>query len=158
MKKGFTLIEFLIYLALTGMVVAMGIQLFSLAQDAIKFSQAQAEFERNLNFIETTLSYWIRQASGILSLTSTSLELSVDNPSFNPTKFRHHEQNLEISQGASGNWQPLNSSNVKVIKVVFEKTSYPSSPPLISFEIEVKGRIKGKEITRIIKSTVGLRK
>ena len=157
MKKGFTLIEFLIYLALTGMVVAMGIQLFSLAQDAIKFSQAQAEFERNLNFMEETLSYWIRQASGILSLTSTSLELSVDNPSFNPTKFRHHEQNLEISQGTSGSWQPLNSSNVKVTKIIFEKTG-SSSSPLISFEIEVKGRIKGKEITRIIKSTVGLRK
>lgn len=156
MRKGFTLIEFLIYLAITGMVVAMGIQLFSLTQDAIKFSQTQAEFERNLNFMEETLSYWIRQASGVSEVSSSSLELMIDNPSFNPTKFRHHEQNLEISQGASANWQPLNSSNVKVIKVIFEKTS--SSPPLISFEIEVKGRIKGKEITRTIKSTVGLRK
>jgi len=156
--KSFTLVEFLIYLSLISIIFVAGIQLLLPIQDAVKFSQAQAEFERNLNFMEETLSYWIRQASGILSLTSSSLELSIDDPSFNPTKFRHNDQNLEISQGPSSNWHPLNSSNVKVTKVVFEKLTEPSSPPLIRFEIEVRGKIKGKEITRILKSTVGLRK
>lgn len=156
--KSFTLVEFLIYLALIGIIFVAAIQLFSIAKDTIEVSQTQAEFERNLNFIEETLSYWIRQASEISQLTSTSLELIVNNPSFNPTKFRHHNQNFEISQGPSENWQPLNSSDVKVTKVVFEKVELSFSPTLISFEIEAKRRIKEKEVTRIIKSTVGLRK
>ena len=156
--KSFTLVEFLIYLSLISIIFVVGIQLLPPVQDAVKFSQAQAEFERNLNFMEETLSYWIRQASGISEFSSSSIGLIIDNPSLNPTKFRHNNQNLEITQGSSSNWHPLNSSNVKVTKVVFEKRTNPPSPTLISFEIEVKGEIKGKEITRTIKSTVGLRK
>ncbi|MCD6085450.1 hypothetical protein J7J41_00435 [bacterium] len=156
--KSFSLIEILIYSVLVSIILLTAFQIFSPIQDTAKFSESQSEFERNFNFIENTLSYWIRQADSVININPTYLELAMSDISNNPTKFRLLGDNLEISQGSPDNWQVLNSSNVKVSRLLFEKIEVSPYPPLISFEIELKGKIKGKEITRTIKSTVGLRK
>ena len=156
--KSFSLIEILIYSVLVTIILGVAFQIFSPIQEVAKFSESQSEFERNLNFIENTLSYWIRQADSMASISPTYLELTMSDASVNPTKFRLSGDNLEISQGSPDNWQILNSSNVKVSQLSFEKIETSPYPPLISFEIKLKGKIKGKEITRTIKSTVGLRK
>ncbi len=156
--KSFSLIEVLIYSVLVSIILLTAFQIFSPIQDTAKFSESQSEFERNFNFIENTLSYWIRQADSVININPTYLELAMSDASNNPTKFRLSGDNLEISQGSPDNWQVLNSSNVKVSRLLFEKIEVSPCPPLISFEIELKGKIKGKEITRTIKSTVGLRK
>jgi len=158
MKKAFSLIEILIYSVILALVVTALLQIFLPIQNVSQFSNVEAEFERNLTFIETTLSYWIRQAEDIVSVSNGYLELKMPQASLDPTKFRLSGTNIEISQGSPDNWQILNSSKIKILELSFEKVHYSSLPPLVTFQIKASASLKGKEITRTIKTTVGLRK
>ncbi len=153
--KSFALIEILIYSMISTLIILGVLSFFTPFQNIMFSSGAQTEFERNFAFIANTLSYWIRQAQNASVPTPQELDLILPTSSsaLSPTKFRLNNFNLEISQGTPDNWQPLNSSKLKIISLNFEITG----TNLISINLQAQSVVEGKQIVRTFRTSVGLR-
>lgn len=162
---GFTLVEFLIYILIVGVLLLVLAQFgFRVVNDRAR-TIAQREVEQNLRFSIEEITKEIRAASGINSPsfggTSTALSLAMDTPAKNPTVFVSSESILTKQEGGSP-VMPLTSSQVKVTGLIFTNTSYGGSPGNVNVAITIEyknpsGRIEYSD-TISFSSSASLRK
>ena len=123
-EDGFTFIELILYIALVSIFIG-GAVLFAwdIIYGRVK-SGVQQEVSQNLRLASKRIVYEIRNASGINSVTPSSISLIMDDSSRNPTVFDLSNGRLRIGYGSGGgcsttNPCPLTSNEVSVANLVF---------------------------------------
>lgn len=125
---GFTLIELIIYIALVSIFIS-GAILFAwdIIYGRVK-SGVQREVTQNLRLASKRLVYEIRNASGINSVSTSTISLVMDDSDRNPTVFDVSGGRLRIGYGSSGgcpttNPCSLTSDEVTVTNLAFTDLS-----------------------------------
>ena len=140
MKKGFTLIEFLIYIAIVGSILVLMTGFFwNIVFGSVKENSYQ-EIQQNGRFAMTKITQEIKKANEINNpLPGNSadfLSLAMANPDFNPTIFDLNEGELRITQGTTGSFE-LTTDRVIVSNLLFTNLSYPDTPGTIRIEMRI---------------------
>ena len=139
-ESGFTLIELILYIALVSIFVS-GAILF--AWDSIYGqvkSGVQQEVSHNLRLASNRIAYEIRNATGITTVSASSLELSTDEAERNPTIIDLNSGTLRIGYGVGGDCPTsapcaLTSDTVTVTDLTF--TDLSSSPDSLNVEFSL---------------------
>ena len=140
MEKGFTLIEFIIYIGIV-VVFLLGAINFGLEiiYGNIK-AQAIREVQQNARFAMEKMARIIEEASAINSPVpgnlTNSLSLEMKNPSLNPTIFNVSDNKLRITQGTKGSYE-LTGDRVIVTNLQFTNLSYAETPGTVRIEIKI---------------------
>jgi len=123
-QGGFTFIELLLYLAIvTIMMTALIPFAWNTIESGVKSSTEQEVFS-NARYISEQIAYQIRNASGINSVSATSISLVTAISSTNPTVIGLSGSSLTMKQGV-GSPINLNSQNASISALTF--TNYTSS-------------------------------
>ncbi len=164
-KKGFTLVEFLLYLSIFATILSLaGGFLWNIIFGNIKSGSYQ-EVQQNGRFALLKISQEIKRATGInspsIGSSSNTLSLEMASPSLNPTTFDVADGKLRITQGISGPYE-LTSDSVTVTNLQFTNLSYQNTPGTIRIEINVEHKNPENrneyEASIDLKTTVSLEK
>ena len=123
-KTGFTLIEIILYIGILSLILTSLIEFSWLIIYSFTKSNTQQELNSNLRLVTNRLVYEIHNATGINSISSTSLSLSNSDPTRNPTIFSLTGNSANIGYGHSGlcpitNPCALTSSNIFISNLQF---------------------------------------
>jgi type II secretory pathway pseudopilin PulG len=134
MKKGFTLVETLLYLAILSLVViALSSFMFLSYTSRIK-SAVIAEVEQQGSQTMNLISQTIRNSAAISQPSSgssaSSLNLTQYNGTLSPTIFSQFGSTLQITEGASSA-VGITSNRVVVSNLSFQNLSRPNTPGII---------------------------
>src|SRR5216683_810448 len=117
-QKGFTFVETILYVSIVSIILTA---LIPFAWDIIETgsqSAVQQEVSSNARYISEEIKYQIRNASGINSVTSSSISLSETISAINPTVITWTAPNITIKQGAGSTIQ-LNSNDTNISSFTF---------------------------------------
>lgn len=139
---GFTLIELLLYIGIVSIVLT-AVVLFSwdIIYGRVR-STIQLEVNQNSRLVAERITYEIRNASGIQSLSSNELILNHDDSSRNPTRIILSSETIFLGYGSTGDCPqndpcPLTSDSVRASSLEFtDFSSGDSSHIHFSFTIE----------------------
>lgn len=139
-NSGFTLIEFLIYIAILAVVVTLIIGFFlDIILGNIKETSYQ-EVQQNARFILTKISQEVKKATGINSPnpgeSASALSLAMASPSSDPTLIDVIEGKLRLTKGISAP-QELTTDLVEISNLRFTNLSYPDTPGTIRIEMTI---------------------
>ncbi len=122
-ERGFTLIELILYIALITIILSALVPFaWNSVELGVKSATAQ-EVNANARYITERIKYEIRNATGINSVSATSLSLATSTPGTNPTVIDLSGGNIRIKQGV-GSAVAINSSNTVITLLTF--TNYSS--------------------------------
>lgn len=140
MKKdnGFTLIELILYIAILVTVLSALLPFAWNAVESGAKSMVMQEVTSNARLISERIKLEIRNASGINSLTPTSLSLATLIPATNPTIIDLVPGNIRIKQGA-GVATNLNSTHTRVSSLNFVNlTSVDTKSKHVQFSLTLE--------------------
>lgn len=101
-QRGFTLIELILYIALVSIFMGGSILfVWDVIYARVK-STVQLEVSQNLRLASQKISYEIRNANGLNSLTASSLSLSSSDPARDPTVFDIAGDRVRVGYGSGG--------------------------------------------------------
>lgn len=123
MQKGFTIIEFLIYIVILAIAIAgMGLILSNIFRVGVRADIVQ-EVSHNGRFAIQRIGQAVRESSGIIEpeTEGNKLELSFEDRAKDPTIFDVSEGKLRITEGGEESY--LTTSRVVINKLVFKKVS-----------------------------------
>jgi prepilin-type N-terminal cleavage/methylation domain-containing protein len=134
MKKGFTLIEIMVYVAIIGLVVITFVNFSLSVADAGSKAYVEQEVQANARLALDIFRQRVMAANGINIGTSIfgsdpgTLSLSMANGTINPTIFSLSSDNgsLQIAEGV-GSPIALTSNRVKVTNLVFTNLTSPNN-------------------------------
>ncbi|HWY79470.1 MAG TPA: hypothetical protein VNW29_03870 [Candidatus Sulfotelmatobacter sp.] len=132
-EKGFTFIEAILYVSILSLILTA---LIPFTWDIIETGSQSAieqEISSNARYISEQIKYQIRNASGINSVSSSSISLSETINALNPTVITWTAPNVTIKQGTGATIQ-LNSNNTNISNFTFtNNTSGDNATKNISF-------------------------
>ena len=167
MKKGYTLIEVIIYLGIVSMViVAFIVFVFSISDPSSK-TYVVSEVQANMRIASNLIAQKIRASTGINIASSTFdvdpgvLSLQMASSTLNPTVFSLSADNgiLQITQGA-GSPIDITSDEVRVVNLIFRDYTLSNERENIRVEIEMEFDNTDDidfQYSQGIKTTVGVR-
>jgi hypothetical protein len=156
MKKGFTLIEFLIYSGIVVFVIlALTLTGMNILHARIKVV-ALEEVNKNASFSLEKIAYLIRNSEGVNSATGDTLSLKMSSPAEDPTEIYLDDGAIMISK--SGNISRLTTESVVVTSLSFSEFLEDAVRVSVSFEFYNPSERKEYEIERDFKFTENVRK
>jgi len=165
MNKAFTLIEFLIYIGIVGLVlIAAGAIALNILFDKAKLTAIE-EVSQNTRFTMEKIANTVRNAQAInspaISASAPALSLQMADSGKNPTVFDLFGGAVRIKEGA-GSAVNLTSSKITVTNLQFSNISYASTPGTIRIQITVKsinpGNRQEYNFEKIFYTTANIRK
>lgn len=114
MKKGFTIMELLIYIGLLAGFIAILGQLFFSILDTQLVSQANSAVDAEGQYLISRLSYDIRRATSLTTPASLGLTGNVLTLNIGGTAYTYDLSGSNLTLTTSGNTQPLNSQSIAV--------------------------------------------
>jgi streptogramin lyase/type II secretory pathway pseudopilin PulG len=159
MKKGFSIIELLIYTAVFSIVVITFITVFVVIIRIQNSQSASAEVETQSQYVLQQMQYNIEQASLIdmpLDTPSTTLTLRMSSSSTDPTQITLSGGTLYLQQTASGDPQALTSGQVIVSNLSFTRHDYNNANDSvnISFTISYNTANPQQAFSQIVRTSV----
>lgn len=143
MRKGFTFIELIIYVAIVSIVMTALIPFaWNVIEGGTK-SATQQEVFANARFISEKIRYEIRNSIGINSVSASSISLVTSIAGTNPTIIDLSGGNVRIKQGA-GSTISLNSTDTRISSLIFTNyTSGDNKTKHIGFTLTVNANYTG---------------
>lgn len=146
MKKGFSLLEVIIYIAITIMIVTVLAETVIVMLRVRERNLVEREVQQNLRFAVSRLERAITQATAVTgSYPADTLTLTIGGDT---TTFQIAGGILQIKEGAAGSFVDLTTSKVTVSAIsgnVFTKISaIGSSNPSVQIKIKVDYVTGGK--------------
>lgn len=141
--QGFTLVELILYIAISSIFMLASV---SFAWDVIYGrvkSYTQQEVNQNMRFTTKRITYEIRNAAGINSVTANSISLSNTDSARNPTVISVSSGRVRIGYGSTGNCPTtspcfLTSNGVSVTNLSFTNLSQGTTTENIQFTISMQ--------------------
>jgi competence protein ComGC len=124
MRKAFTLIELLIFIAIFSMVVVAFISILVVMLRLETSQTASTEVNQQGQFLVQQIQYYVSSARFVdmtQDVATTTLVLRENSFSTNPTEITFSSGNLYLQQGNLGSLQALNSSRVTISNVSFTR-------------------------------------
>lgn len=122
-RRGFTLIETVIYIALFAITMMFVIVVFYQMMDSQDRNRGRLEVETEANFLMQKIRWAVNDAQSIsvpaAGATSTQLSVVKNGYASNPIAFRLASSSLQISKGG-GDYSVLPSQKTRVDSIVFE--------------------------------------
>lgn len=132
-NKGFTFIEAILYVSIVSIILSALIPFAWSIIETGSQSSIKQEISSNARYISEEIKYQIRNASGINSVSSSSISLSETNSTINPTIIAWTAPNVTIKQG-TGSTVQLNSNDTNISSFTFtNNTSADNATKNISF-------------------------
>ena len=154
-KKGFSLVELLLYISLAGLLFFALFSFLVIAFSGRIKSQAISEAEQQGSQIVQAITQAIRNADSITSPTpgtsGASLTLAYTDIAKNPTVLTLSNNIVSIKLGAS-NPVPLNSSRVLVSGLTFSNLSQPGTPGMIRTAFTINTSTSTKQEFNYVKN------
>lgn len=137
---GFTLIEFLLYISITGMmVVTLSGLFFMVVQSRVKH-QAITEVDQQSIEVINKITQSLRNAESInlpaQGASAVSLSLDVVDVSDDPTVFDLSSGAIQMTEGV-GSPVALTNSNVTISSILFENLSRTNTPGVVRISFTV---------------------
>ncbi|MFH0890960.1 MAG: type II secretion system protein [Candidatus Liptonbacteria bacterium] len=122
-RKGFTLLEMVIYIAIFSITIMLVIVVFYRMMDSQDRNRGRLEVETEANFLMQKIRWAVNDTQSIslpaAGATSTQLTVTKTGYAQNPISFRLASSTLQISQGG-GEYLTLSSQKTRVNSAVFE--------------------------------------
>ncbi len=139
--QGFTLIEFIVYIAIVVVILVVSLQFgWEIIFGNIK-AQAQREVQQNLRVAMEKMARIIEEASSINSPapgnSAGSLSLEIADLNRNPTVFEVVNGKLYLRTGVEEPYE-LTNNRVKVSNLQFTNLSYPDNPGVIQVKLKIE--------------------
>lgn len=160
MNRGFTLIEFIIYIGILSIILVLVTGfLWAIIFGSIKESSF-LEVQYSSRFALTKITQEIKKATGINNAGNNFLSLQMADPSLDPTIFDVNNGKLRIGQGPNPSYYNLTTDQTVVNNIRFTDLSYTNTPGAIRIEVEIEyvnpvSRIEYRALTDL-KTTVSL--
>ena len=120
--KGFTLMELLIYLGVFAIVTIGIVTLFNQVSNSYLNTQGKTQLTQALRFSSQNIAQAIRASSKIITATSSSLVLQMNDEAKNPTEFGLENERIYKKEG-TGEKEYLTPKNIKITKLDFSYLS-----------------------------------
>ncbi len=120
--KSFTLMELLIYLGVFAIVTIGIITLFNQVSSSYLNIQGKTQLTQALRFSSQNITQAIRASSKIITATSSSLVLQMNEEAKNPTEFGLENDRIYKKEGA-GEKEYLTPKNIRITKLDFSYLS-----------------------------------
>lgn len=140
MRKGFTIIELLVYLAIFSVVVVAFVTIFIGIIRVQSNQSSEAEVETQSQFLLQQVQYYVEQSSLVdmpQDTPSTTLTLRMANPALDPTYITLSSGTLYLQQTATGTPVALSSNAVTISSLSFTKHSNAPSHDSVSVAMTV---------------------
>ena len=165
-QKGFTLIELILYIALISIFIS-GAVLFGwdIIYSQVR-SSTQQELQQNMRLAAKRISYEIRNASEIGTISATDICLYSNISERNPTRFYLSGGQIRVAWGGGNpscnnmtNDQPLTSSDLTATSLSFtDLSSAPESQhAAFSFALEASSTLQEWQESQTYASSVEIR-
>lgn len=139
-RPGFTLIEVILYIALSGIVFAIALHSMMQMMEAKQRSQASTTVQQSLRIalnrmIDTSLNATsINDESSNFGSAQGSLSFAMSDAALNPTVFSVSQGRIIIQEGASMA-QPITAPSIRVDLLRFTNVTPPEKSPVIRIEM-----------------------
>lgn len=138
MRKGFTLLELIIYIGVTILIMVVMTEIVMVMLRVRERDLAEREVQQNLRFAVSRLERSLTQATAVVGTPGSTVALTIGGDT---TTFRVSSGVLQIQEGAAGLWVDLTTSKVTVSALgggnMFTKLANPS-PAKDSVQIKIK--------------------
>jgi type II secretory pathway pseudopilin PulG len=138
--KGFTLLEYLLYITIASVILLAGADL------TLRFTESKAKLEsvqevaQNGRGAMTRMTTAVRNASGISTPGTGSsgsyLQLTTSNANTNPTSFGVSSGTLQMKEGSSAS-SSITTDDVYVRSVLFQNLTSSTAPGVIRIQLNV---------------------
>lgn len=160
-KKGFTLVELLLYLGIFSIILTVTLQMFGSVFELQLESQAVSSVDVDGKFIVNRFNYDIARASSIslpvaLGASGSALTIVVNSQSLT---YSLSDGNINLNNASTGTTDQLNSTETKGSSLSFTRVEGSAGKDLIQMSFILNSEVtqrRGKEI-RDFKTTGGLR-
>lgn len=140
-KNGFTLVELILYVALTSILLVGFAMLVPYLLESRLKNQIILEVEEQATFVSSYMGLEIRNAEGINSpgpgVSSGTLSLDVVDGSDDPTVFSVNSGVLEVTRGA-GSAQALTNSKIEVTNLNFVNLTRTDTAGAVRVEFTIE--------------------
>lgn len=158
-KRGYTLVELLIFMGMFSILLMVFSQIFALIIETRLDSESTSAVAQDGNYILNRLTYDISRASNIntpssLGAASASLDISIDGDNY---VYGLNNGNLEFT--ANGSTRRLNGINTGITNLTFTRFGNNDDKDTIQLSYTINSLIQeasGTE-TKVYQTTVGLR-
>lgn len=142
-RRGFTLVEMILYVAIVSIFVTAMIEFaLNIVYGRVK-SYTQQEVNQNMRLAGKRINFEIRNATGVNSVSASSVNLAVSDSARNPTVIGLNGGRLTIGYGVSGSCPTtapcnLTSNLVNVSNLTFSDLSVSPFSTNIRFSITIE--------------------
>jgi type II secretory pathway pseudopilin PulG len=140
-KKGFTLVEIIIYFGLVSIILILIIGFSLNIFESTNKNNVYREIQQNGRFIMQKIDSAIKSASELnhpssLGESSDYLSLATQNSETDPIIIELSSEDIFITKGEQDSYQ-LNSSQTKITNLEFLNISYPDNPGTIKTSLTI---------------------
>jgi type II secretory pathway pseudopilin PulG len=135
MRKGFTIIELLVYIGIFSVVVVAFVTIFISIVRVQSNQSSEVEVESQVQFVLQQIQYYVEQSNLIdlpLDTATTTLVLETASSSENPTTLTLASGTLYVQQTVGGSLQALSSQQVTISNLSFTRHTNGTSPDSLS--------------------------
>ena len=156
-KKGYTLIELLIFMGMFSILLVVMTNIFSQIMDVRRESESVSSVEQDGNYILNRFIYDISRASGInipnaVGVTNTVLDLTIDSTNY---VYGLNNENLQLT--ANSQTYQLNGTNTTISNLSFKRIGNDDNKDTIQLNYTVTSPGPSGPETKDYQTTVGLR-
>lgn len=143
MRKGFTLIELILYFTMTGIfffaATTFALEILKLNTISGNYHEIQSNADSISQKIMTTIQKAdsINAAGSVFDNDQGVLSLNMQNPNESPTTFMLTNGNIVFTEGLNSAIQ-LNSENVQFTSLRFHRINYPKAPDQIVIDAAIE--------------------
>ncbi|MBP9716648.1 MAG: prepilin-type N-terminal cleavage/methylation domain-containing protein [Candidatus Levybacteria bacterium] len=160
-KKGFTLVELLLYMGIFSILLTVTLQMFGSVFEFQLESQAVSSVDVDGKFIVNRFNYDVNRASSItlpvaLGANNSSLTIVVNNQSLT---YSLSDGDINLNNASTGTTDQLNSAETTASDLSFTRLEGSAGKDLIQMSFTLTSEVtqrKGKEV-RSFQTTGGLR-
>lgn len=159
MKKGFTLLELIIYMGVFSMILLILVQIFGVALDIMGESQAKSTVSQDGEYINLRLGYDIKRAESVNVPLAIGEERETLEIVINGENYRYSLVNgVLILTNNSGSFD-LSGFDTVVSNLKFKKLGYENGKDsvTVSFTLSSKTLYRNKTETKNFQSAFGVR-